>query len=230
MAENNSAEARTGTLIVAGRTITITQSGTSAYTVNGRVTAQDGSGLAYVRLFFSSLTDGRFVPDSVETYNTPTGSTFLNTNHAAYFQDKWRIGRRLTLNLGLRYEHDYERINDGTSPICQTETPFIAGRCFPAVSGVPNFNFVSPRMSAVYDLFGDQKTALKFSMGRYEQAGTTGFANRYNPLALLTQSVSWTDANGDGIPQGELGCVYQTAGCEINVAGQLPKTFGSGSL
>ena len=59
---------------------------------------------------------------------------------------------------------------------------------------------------------------------------TTGFSNRYNPLALQTQSVSWTDLNGDGVPQGELGCTYQTPGCEINVAGQLPKTFGVASL
>jgi hypothetical protein len=38
--------------------------------------------------------------------------------------------------------------------------------------------------------------------------------------------VAWTDLNGDGIPQGELGCVYQTPGCELNLAGQLPSTFG----
>ncbi len=50
------------------------------------------------------------------------------------------------------------------------------------------------------------------------QAGTTGFSNRYNPLALLTQNVSWTDLNGDGVPQGELGCIYLSAGCEINLA------------
>jgi subtilisin family serine protease len=67
VAENNSAEPRTGTLTVAGRTITITQSGTSAFAVSGRVTTQDGSGLPYVTLLFTSLTDDRVVPDSVET-------------------------------------------------------------------------------------------------------------------------------------------------------------------
>ena len=35
--------------------------------------------------------------------------------------------------------------------------------------------------------------------------------------------------NGDGVPQGELGCVYLTAGCEINLA-QLPNGFGVASL
>ena len=42
--------------------------------------------------------------------------------------------------------------------------------------------------------------------------------------------MSWNDLNGDGVPQGELGCVYLSAGCELNLAGQLPKTFGTASL
>jgi serine protease AprX len=67
VAENNSAEPRTGTLTVAGRTITIIQSGTAAFAASGRVTRQDGVGLANVSVFFTSLTDGRFVPDSVVT-------------------------------------------------------------------------------------------------------------------------------------------------------------------
>ena len=41
--------------------------------------------------------------------------------------------------------------------------------------------------------------------------------------------MSWTDLNGDKVPQGELGCTYQTPGCEINMA-QLPTGFGVASL
>ena len=78
-------------------------------------------------------------------------------------------------------------------------------------------------------MFGNQKTALKFSIGKYKQAGSTGFSESYNPLQLTTASVSWTDLNGDGVPQGELGCTYLQPGCEINLA-QLPKGFGVASL
>ena len=94
---------------------------------------------------------------------------------------------------------------------------------------MPTWNSFSPRAGLVYDVFGNQKTAAKFSIGRYEQAGTTGFSESYNPLQLTTASVSWTDLNGDGVPQGELGCRYQTPGCEINLA-QLPTGFGVASL
>src|SRR5678815_1108732 len=81
-----------------------------------------------------------------------------------------------------------------------------------------------------------QKTAIKFSIGKYMQAGSTGFSESYNPLALTTAAVDWTDLNGDGVPQGELGCVYLNAGCEMNLsgnatrAGQLPNGFGVASL
>ena len=82
---------------------------------------------------------------------------------------------------------------------------FTAARTFGPID-MPTWNSFSPRAGLVYDVFGNQKTAAKFSIGRYEQAGTTGFSESYNPLQLTTASVSWTDLNGDGVPQGELGC------------------------
>ncbi len=39
----------------------------------------------------------------------------------------------------------------------------------------------------------------------------------------------WTDVNGDDIAQGERGCAFLTAGCEINFA-NLPTNFGVRSL
>lgn len=51
--------------------------------------------------------------------------------------------------------------------MCQEETVFIAPRCFPAVEGTPNWLALSPRISAIYDLAGDGKTALKFTANRY---------------------------------------------------------------
>jgi hypothetical protein len=145
------------------------------------------------------------VPDSVNTYNWPTGSKYINENHAVYVQDKWRVARKLTLNLGVRFEHDAERVNDGKSPLCQQETMFIQGQCFPSISGVPNLNFVSPRLSAIYDLFGDGRTALKFVANRYIMS-QVGQSNLVNPIRLTNDTRSWRDLDGDLIPQlNELG-------------------------
>src|SRR3989441_208079 len=52
------------------------------------------------------------------------------------------------------------------------------------------------------------------------------FADQFNPLVLEQPVVAWTDLNKDDIAQGELGCVYLTAGCEINLS-QLRQGFGT---
>ncbi len=102
-------------------------------------------------------------------------------------------------------------------------------RNYAETPNVPNQHDPAPRFGLAYDLFGNGKTALKFSINRYNASRTTGDANsgaqRYNPLARTSITLNWTDLNKDDIAQGELGCVYLTAGCEINLSG-LPSNFG----
>lgn len=147
------------------------------------------------------------VPDSVNTYNTPTRYDRTYDEHSLYVQDKWTPVRKLTLNIGLRFETIYGWVNDGESPLCQEATIFIAGQCFPAVKGVPDFKSVMPRVSAIYDVFGDGRTALKFSANRYRYlTQLNGFMQRIIPIALRSDTRSWADRNGDRIPQlDELG-------------------------
>jgi hypothetical protein len=172
------------------------------------------------------------VPFQVVIYNTPLNfEDDLKADLGIYGQDSWTLNR-LTVNYGARWEYYASGIPTETSG----QGRFVAqARTFGPID-MPTWKSIAPRGGVVYDLFGNQKTALKFSMGRYEQAGTTGFSNRYNPLALQQPTVSWTDLNGDGVPQGELGCVYLTPGCEINVSGnattraQLPANFGVAAL
>jgi hypothetical protein len=164
------------------------------------------------------------VPSSVTVYNTPLRyKDALLGDLGIYAQDTWTIDR-LTLNGGIRFEtlrHEVSRQSSGAGR-------FIGEREFDPIP-MPTWKDLAPRFGVVYDLFGNAKTAVKFGINRYNESRTTFFANRYNPLALTTASLSWTDLNGDDIAQGELGCVYRTPGCEINMA-QLPSTFGRRQL
>jgi hypothetical protein len=91
----------------------------------------------------------------------------------------------------------------------------------------------------VYDVFGNGKTAIKYSLNRYNQARTTGIAATYNPLASLTSSsLPWRDINGDDIAQGfrsfnangtVTNCVFLTPGCEIDLTNLSPN-FGVAAL
>ncbi len=137
------------------------------------------------------------VPDSVNTYNTPAKFKQYHEDHAVYVQDRWRPTAKLTLNLGLRFETTY-----GWQPeACQVQTVFIQGQCFSAIEGAPDWKSLAPRFSTVYDLFGDGRTALKFSANRYNIP--VGVANvvRINPIRVTSDTRAWTDRNGDQIPQ-----------------------------
>ena len=82
---------------------------------------------------------------------------------------------------------------------------------FPAVYDIPNWKNVSPRLGVSYDLFGKGKTAVKASIGKYLQADNlTTITGRANPTAAIvtTATRTWSDANGDFIPQpNELGAL-----------------------
>jgi hypothetical protein len=162
------------------------------------------------------------VPVSVVVMNTPIVRSWsdLNADIAIFAQDSWTL-KRLTVNYGARWEYWH------TSVPAQANTPgrFAPNGSFPG-QDMPISKTLSPRGGIVYDLFGNAKTAVKFSVGRYEQAGTYGLANTYNPIALASATLSWTDLNHDDVAAGAPGCVYLTPGCEINFA-QLPVGFGT---
>ena len=164
------------------------------------------------------------VASTAQILNSPVEHfDLLHSDVGLFAQDSWTLNR-LTVNYGARFEHFASGIPVETAPAGR----FTAARTFGPIE-MPTWNSASPRGGLVYDLFGNQKTALKFSVGKYMQAGSTGFSESYNPLQLTAASVSWTDLNKDGVPQGELGCVYLSSGCEINLA-QLPNGFGVASL
>jgi hypothetical protein len=153
------------------------------------------------------------IPDSVDTYTTPTSLKEFSVEQALYIQDKWTPSRKLTLNLGLRWE-----ATRGWAPeACQTATRFNPDpQCFPALEDMPDFKNLMPRVSAIYDLTGDGRTALKFSANRYGIPIGVSFVDRVNPFSVASDTRVWTvcapgqttacDANHDLVPQlGELG-------------------------
>ncbi len=161
------------------------------------------------------------MPSTVTIYNTPLRSKeALVADVGIFVQDSWTL-KRLTVNGGLRWEYLNSEVSAQESGIGR----FVGERKFDAIP-MPVWKDLAPRFGVVYDLFGNAKTALKFGLNRYNESRTTQFATIYNPLALTTASLSWTDLNRDDIAQGTIGCVYLTPGCEMNFA-QMPANFGS---
>jgi hypothetical protein len=130
-------------------------------------------------------------PDSVIVYDTTTGLyDLLKADLGLYLQDSWTL-RRLTINPGVRWEYFNSAIQARAAPAGR----FVPARSFPEVPNVPNWKNVAPRFSVVYDVTGDAKTALKGSINKYNRAYTTDFANRYDPLALQSDTRNWSDCD-----------------------------------
>jgi hypothetical protein len=164
------------------------------------------------------------VASTVTIYNTPLRSKeALVADVGIFVQDSWTL-RRLTVNGGLRWEYLNSEVSAQESGVGR----WVGERRFDAIP-MPVWKDLAPRFGVVYDLFGNAKTAVKFGLNRYNESRTTQFATIYNPLALTTASLSWTDLNRDDIAQGAVGCVYQTPGCEMNFA-QMPANFGRRAL
>ena len=137
------------------------------------------------------------VANSVTVYNTPTRNfEYVNADLGVYAQDVWTM-RRLTLSPGLRYDHFNAEIQGG----CRDAGRFVPSFCQPTIHDMPNWNNLSPRFSAVYDLFGDAKTALKASVSKYMLPWAGGWAKRYDPFTTVSETRNWTDLNRDNIAQ-----------------------------
>jgi len=161
------------------------------------------------------------VPASALIRNTPLESRAeLGADLGIYVQDSWRMGR-LTLNPGVRFEYLNGRLPEQDAPAGR----WIPARSFATVGAMPNTKDIAPRIGAAYDLFGNGKTAVKGSVGRYMEQIGQSFASRYNPMVSATASVNWTDLNGNDLADAAPGCTYLVAGCELNLA-QVPSNFG----
>ena len=133
------------------------------------------------------------VPQSVSVAGRPS-LTRDDMNHdiGLYAQDRWTIDR-LTVNVGVRMETFKGSVGSSTAP---------AGRFVPErmITGFPVFDFtdVLPRFSVVYDVFGDARTALKFSVGRFvETRGVVEISRQYNPISSSSEVRNWFDCDLD---------------------------------
>jgi hypothetical protein len=135
------------------------------------------------------------VPDSVTVRNTPTeAEERVNADVGLYVQDSW-TKKRLTVNAGVRLDH----LNVSIQETSVQGGRFVPLRTQPRIPDVPNFTDISPRLGAAYDLFGNAKTALKVSFGKYMETWATGFARRYNPMLAQSEVRTWSDLNGNDI-------------------------------
>jgi hypothetical protein len=145
-------------------------------------------------------------PLDVFVYNAPlTVKTYMND--ASFFvQDAWTVKRRLTLNLGLRYDRfttHYPAQNIAQSPFWPSVFP---AESFPGSGNIVDWNNVTPRLGVAWDLTGKGTQVIRASYGRYNLMEGTQLGEAVNPVGLSFVEYNWNGAtDSNGVPTGFLG-------------------------
>ena len=128
---------------------------------------------------------------------SPTASLNGLRTYGLFATDTWRIGPRLTLALGARFDRyrSYLPAQQGPPVSAFNDTQVN----FPAVDNLLTWNLPAPRIGFTYDLRGNGKTVLKGNYALYWwNPGTGAVDEAVNPNAVdWNKRYNWVDANRD---------------------------------
>jgi hypothetical protein len=159
-----------------------------------------------------SYTFASGAPTSI-TYRIAPRTIRVNVDRdlGLFVQDKWTTGR-LTLSGGIRYDSFKNSFPD--TAIAGTFFGRSLNVQFPDTDNL-NWQDITPKLGATYDVFGNGRTALKVTLNKYlEGLGTTGFGaaqvtdapHPINRISGINQNSTrtWADGNGNRVADCDL--------------------------
>ena len=191
------------------KNVTTTWRATAAYVTGGNALkfGYIGNQLGDLRSANRSPNDLRYrvnngVPNQLTQYVHDQQNDLWMRNDAFYVQQQLTRGR-LTLQGALRFDRAWS-----WAPEQRLESRFWAQPLvFDQTPVVDSYTDLTPRAAVTYDLFGNGRTALKATLGKYLESTVT--ASNYglgNPTSRIATNVfrTWTDRNGNWSPDCDL--------------------------
>lgn len=137
------------------------------------------------------------VPDTgvqFEARNAPVDPTEWDDGYSGYAMDQWRLGSRITLNLGLRWDGQHSFVPEQS----REAGDFAPAATFPRVD-VYKSHRLAPRAALAWDVTGKGHSVVKFTYGRFipEQS----LAGAFNRNGAFVTTYRWHDLNNDKLYQ-----------------------------
>jgi hypothetical protein len=174
------------------------------------------------------------------SYTYQNSHEYQELDHAVFLQDDWRVNRKLTLNLGVRWEYQgpfTDRHNELTNFSTTATTTdggvtLVGGPIFPGVDGVPRgvvntiYNHFAPRIGYAY-----QVTSKLVARGGYGmfwvpergqlEPGSTGYSIQTSMIASLNNGNTPYNTISNPFPQGLVQPTGSSAGLLTNLGGAI---------
>lgn len=173
----------------------------------------------------------------------PITPAYRSRYFSFFFQDDWKITRKLTLNLGVRWDYESpiaERYNQQTigfafgqpSPLANRVPGLTGGLLFAGNDGdnrfafAPDRNNFQPRIGAAYSL--NAKTVIRggfgiYTLGQWALGGTNGFS-RTTPVITTVDNLTPTASMSNPFPNGILRPIGASEGLSTDLG--LALNFG----
>jgi hypothetical protein len=135
-------------------------------------------------------------PAFIWTYDTPFIKDDRLKTQAMFFNDTFKATRKLTLNLGFRFDHRLPyRPSQEKLGIGRYQEKFTV----PAIK-YPALNNPVARLSLVYDVFGNGRTAFKFGYAGYSFNPQVRLTEDINPMEVYSRRYTWDGYLPPGFP------------------------------
>ncbi len=136
--------------------------------LSGNPVTPAGTGSSYATFLLGAV--------SSASVTTHLGESQRSHSVSGFVQDDWKITRRLTLNLGLRYDFQAQTVENknGTTnfdPSCKLPNGLFGCTIYAGAAGQPrafrdnDYGNFAPRIGFAYDVFGNSRTVVRAGYG-----------------------------------------------------------------